>query len=633
MNNHQAQHHANSPTNFVLGERVARAVHARPYKRKPGDATYRPLRIYTLDPSVSRLDGAIATVNVPYEEVEPGPKGKLLLVDDRNDTTSEQYQAADLDDPKQLITDGFPPSLSEPRFHQQMVYAVCSLVHAAFRRALGRDIAWGYDVAPSGTTGGNSDPARLRIRPHAFDGPNAYYDHENGEIAFGYFSTQNATGGLPSGRIFTALSHDVIAHEVTHALLDGLRAHFFFPSNQDVPAFHEAFADLVAIFQHFTYREVLIQALKKSGGKLEQAKFLTEIAGQFGRALGGVNSLRTAIDLTEQTTDGIVQQPRSYTDAGPEAHELGSVLVAAVFEAFLVLFKRKTDRYLLLATNGSGILPAGQIPHYLIDVLAEEASDLASQFQTICVRAIDFCPPVDIEFGDFLRAVITADCDLAPDDPWAYREAWIAAFRRRGIYPEEVMNLSEEALCWRGPQKSIPAIAALSFSKMQFDGDPSRPASVEELKRQAREIGKLVTQPELMEEFGLVPPNDPRLKSDTVDLPEVESVRLARRAGPDGVIVFDLVAEVTQCRTVQDDNGSWCFFGGSTIILDPAGEIRYIISKSLLNKQRLEHAREFAKASPLWGLTNGRRAPLPGMTKRMHEKGRKSNNPKKGDKA
>lgn len=619
----QADSTASVSIGFVLGERVARAVHARPYDRKSGDTMYRPLRIYTLDPSVSRLDGAIATVNVPYEELEPGPKGKLFVVDDRNDTTGEQYQAADLDDPKRLITDGFAPSLSDPRFHQQMVYAVCSVVHAAFRRSLGRDIAWGYHVALPEKLGGNSDPARLRLRPHAFEDANAYYDHENGELAFGYFSTEEDAGELPGGTIFTSLSHDIIAHEVTHALLDGLRAHFFFPSNHDVPAFHEAFADLVAIFQHFTYREVLTQALKKSGGKLEQAKFLTEIAGQFGRAINGKNSLRTAIDLTEQTADGTEQQPCRYTDAGTEAHELGSVLVAAVFEAFLVLFKRKTDRYLLLATNGSGILPAGQIPYYLIDVLAEEASDLASQFQTMCVRAIDFCPPVDIEFGDFLRAVITADCDLTPDDPWAYREAWVAAFRRRGIYPEGVENVSEEALCWRGPRRQIAPIHSLSFSVMQFDGDPSRPAGVKELERQAREIGKLVTRPELMEEFGLVPPGDPRLGHDTVDLPEVESVRLARRAGPDGVIVFDLVAEVTQCRTVRDNRGEWSFFGGSTIILDPSGKIRYVISKSLLSERRLQRARQFSETSPLWELTNGRRAPLRGMAKRLHEQGRK----------
>jgi hypothetical protein len=42
--------------------------------------------------------------------------------------------------------------------------------------------------------------------------------------------------------VFTCLSQDIIAHEVTHALLDGMHRRFNEPSNLDVLAFHEAFA-------------------------------------------------------------------------------------------------------------------------------------------------------------------------------------------------------------------------------------------------------------------------------------------------------------------------------------------------------------------------------------------------------
>ena len=48
----------------------------------------------------------------------------------------------DLDDPHLLLSSGLAPTPSNGRFHLQMVYAVCSLTYAAFRRALGRDIAW-----------------------------------------------------------------------------------------------------------------------------------------------------------------------------------------------------------------------------------------------------------------------------------------------------------------------------------------------------------------------------------------------------------------------------------------------------------------------------------------------------------
>ena len=67
----------------------------------------------------------------------------------------------------------------------------------------------------------------------------------------------------------------------------------------------------------------------------------------------------------------------------------------------------------------------------------------------MCIRALDYCPPVDINFGDYLRALITADIDLVPDDDLGYRIALIDAFKRRGIYPRDIRTLSEESLCWK----------------------------------------------------------------------------------------------------------------------------------------------------------------------------------------
>ena len=81
--------------------------------------------------------------------------------------------------------------------------------------------------------------------------------------------------------VFTCLSHDIVAHETTHALLDGLHRRFIEPSNVDVWALHEAFADLVALFQHFTYPEVLQHQLARTRGDLERQNRLAELAYQF----------------------------------------------------------------------------------------------------------------------------------------------------------------------------------------------------------------------------------------------------------------------------------------------------------------------------------------------------------------
>jgi len=595
---------------YAIGAGVSRPL-VKPYERQHGDPLYRPLRIYTVDPSVSRLEGSVATVNVAYEPLEPGPVGKLFSVDTSDGQLGVRYRQADLEDRKVLMADGYEPSPSDPRFHHQMVYAVCSNVYSTFKTALGRNLGWGF--------GNGKTPARLVLRPHFQLGKNACYENgrNRGELRFGYFPAieRPTNRTMPGGYVFTCLSHDIIVHEVTHALLDGLRAHFIVPTNADVIAFHEAFADLVAIFQHFSYPEVVLTAIRRCKGSLQHANLLTELASQFGHTTGHNGPLRSAV---EKDTG----HPARYQDS-LEAHQLGSVLVSAVFDAFVQVYQRKTERFVRLATGGSGRLPPGELSHDLQNVLADRASKLASQFLSICIRAIDYCPPVGMTFGDYLRAMITADYDLVPDDPWDYRGALIDAFWRRDIYPRSANHLSQDALLWRRPRLELPPVPGLDFAALRFSGDPANAAGLDELYRQACMLGHYVTRPGRTEEFGLVANGDARLDGDTVGLPCVESIRSARRAGPNGQIVFDLVAEITQERHVRAsaEGPAFTYYGGSTVILGPTGDIRYVVLKSVVGAGRLERRRAFfetACGQKYWHLAGKRWLPLPGLFALVH---------------
>src|SRR5689334_8310743 len=468
---------------FQIGDGVTRAVEGRPYERKDDQPLYRPLKIFALDPSVSRLEGATALVNVPYEQLQAGPEGRLFKV-------ASDYSNSvllDLDDHNILISNGLDPSTSDKRFQDQMVYAVCSIVYTAFRQALGRHITWGFDP--------RSDRSQLLLKPRAFEGTNSFYDKASGEVSFGFYRSQ-AQGDFP-GTVYACLSHDAVAHEVTHAMLDGLRAHFSLPTSADVLAFHEGFADIVAVFQHFSYEQVVHAAIRNSRGSITRAALLTDIARQLGQTRREAKTaLRSALDFsTSQKKDGEDRDKgvRLY-DPSMEPHDLGSVLVFAVFRAFVTVFRRKTERLVRLATNGSGRLPPGDIPADLQAALAEKASKLAGQFLTMCIRAIDYCPPVDMTFGEYLRAVITADKDLVPDDRWGYREAWIDAFRIHHIYPSGVSDLSEDSVLWTPLKKDNPElwsrpIEELAFRELKFNGDPAWPADANELTRQARALG------------------------------------------------------------------------------------------------------------------------------------------------
>lgn len=260
---------------------------------------------------------------------------------------------------------------------------------------------------------------------------------------------------------------------------------------------------------------------------------------------------------------------------------------------FGTVFRRRAAAYRRLARHA----PPGSTNPELAEVFAQEASKLAQQFLSICVRAIDYCPPVDLRLGEFLRAMVTADYDLVPDDPLAYREALIDAFARRGVYPDDVQALSEDALLWRPPQLHLPPINALHFANLRFAGDPGRAADAGELRRQAEALGAYVMRSGIAHEFGCALPGDTDLLGDRVEPAEVCSVRSLRRIGPDKAVGFDLVAEIVQRRWLSVPGRSAVeFLGGATAIIGADGQFRYVVRKSVTDPKRAAAHLERARA-------------------------------------
>ena len=413
----------------------------------------RRLRGYSFDPSLSvQLDTALvneAVFKVRWEkDLSKGPVGDYLEVVDFDPASKCYYEPVNLNNPYILAQDGLMPSESNPQFHQQMVYAVAMTTIQNFEKALGRMALW------STYRDGEEKEflQRLRIYPHALRQANAYYSPLKKALLFGYFPASSSAPGdhIPNGIVFTCLSHDIIAHETTHALLDGMHRRFIENSHRDTLAFHEAFADIVALFQHFSFPEVLRQQIAKTRGDLASQSLLGQLAQQFGKAIGQYGALRDAIgefDKKENRWKPRQPDPNDYQTV-LEPHARGAILVAAVFEAFLSIYKCRVADLLRIASNGTGILTPGELHPDLVDRLAQEAAKSAQHVLNMCIRALDYCPPVDITFGDYLRAIITADTDLFAEDELGYRIAFIEAFRRRGIYPRDIRTLSEESLCW-----------------------------------------------------------------------------------------------------------------------------------------------------------------------------------------
>ena len=424
---------------------------------------FRKLRGYAFDPSLSmQLDTSAinaSTFRIKWEDLkhpakdrEVGIKGEYIEVFDYDPASETFYDGVDLNDPNILAQDGLDPSESNPKFHQQMVYAVAMRTIANFEKALGRKALWSPRYNEEASHGKQEIfVQRLRIYPHALREANAYYSPLKKALLFGYFPapTKDVTQHMPGGMVFTCLSQDIISHETTHALLDGMHRRFI-NTQPDALAFHESFADIVALFQHFSMPEVLMHQIAKTKGDLTSQSLLGELAQEFGKAIGNYGALRSAIGKENPETkkwELTTPDPDDYNSLS-EPHARGAILVSAVFEAFIAIYNLRVKDLFRIASGGSGILPEGELHPTLVKLLSIEASKTANHVLTMCIRALDYCPPVDINFGDYLRAIITADADLVPDDDKNYRIAFIDAFRRRGIIPQGIKTLSVESLIY-----------------------------------------------------------------------------------------------------------------------------------------------------------------------------------------
>ena len=602
------------------------------YREEPIDQLsnrppFRRLRGYAFDPSLS-LKLETAAINhtvfeVPWERsLKPGPRGEYIEVIDCDPASGCWYEPVDLNGINLLAQDGLAPSEGNPQFHQQMVYAVAMNTISNFERALGRQVLW----SPLDNERSREREVyipTLRIYPHALRAANAYYSPVKKALLFGYFQG-------PTGTVFTCLSQDIVAHETTHALLDGMHRRYVEDNHADTLAFHEAFADLVALFQHFTFPEVLKHQIERTRGNLETQSLLSELAQEFGVATGRYGALRNAIGETDE--HGVwrpVKPDPGRLEKAMEPHERGSILVAAMFAAFLEIYKVRTRSVITLASAGSGLLPEGALHPSLVEALAGEATKAARHFLHMCIRALDYCPPFDITFGDYLRALVTADYDMVGNDKYGYRVALIESFRRWGIVPDGLKTLSEEQLRWPlarleyeesdGGQWNalatlVTELRELINRSLYLQDRQKVFENLKEARKQAHEyLAQSLSESAdaaQRENFMRVTGLDIRLdggvpglrykKASGLPSFEVHSVLPTLRVTPDGQIMKQLIISVTQ-RLVDvpvdpnnSESGTFDFRGGSTLIFDMEGAtpaLRYAITRPIGDAQRLESIR------------------------------------------
>ncbi|MET0180340.1 MAG: hypothetical protein ABW194_07655, partial [Novosphingobium sp.] len=512
---------------------------------------------------------AFAEVEVPAEILAKGPTGYRIKVVDYNATDKVSYKdLQDYDDGQGTLRDPFAirPGetprdhhervVGDPNFHAQNVYAVAMRTLGYFERALGRRISWSF--------GGH----QLHIAPHAFAQANAFYSEPDRTLMFGYFRNGK---GEP---VFTALSHDIVAHETTHALLDGLRTRYTEPSGPDQAAFHEGFADIVAVLSVFALEEVVAAAIGEDGTyanddrrmALVASAKLTPDALRDSVLLGLGREFGMALDAGEQQAlrRSVKLRPEDLDLASDDEHDRGELIVAIVLNTFVELWVRRI-----------GELGTFDGKHNLAMVV-EEGAKQARQLLTMCIRGIDYCPPTDMDFGQYLAAVLTADREVSPDDRrFGYRQALRRSAALYGVAPPQECDAEG---CWPLFAPAVPLVYARSnFAAMTRDRD---------------------------EVFRFVWENRDALGVSERAYTEVLSIDTAARAGPDGITITETIcqyaqradlfgAEVGAVLKSRRPEGlatkaRLTAYGGGVLVLDQYGQVKYHIANPIEGGERQE---------------------------------------------
>ncbi len=529
------------------------------------DVPVRPWTILAQDPLALGKGGAAltTTVMVPAERLERGPKGHRVHVIDYDASTDIQYSARRTHltrDPYEKVTD-VEQLLRDPHFHQQNVYAITMATLCTFESALGRPVPWGFE-APS---------HQLKVAPHAFAEANAFYSRHSESLNFGYFPG-------PKGRmVYTCLSHDIVVHEATHAVLDGLRPMYFRPSSPDQGGFHEGFSDIIALLSVFRSKEVVERLVLPLAGR---GRFIDLGTLTFGD-LANTSLFKLAEEMGQATNSmpsealrhslKIRPNPNHYTSARfEEEHDRGELLVAIVLRAFVQMW---LSRLRGLRKDG--------MPEASVQLVAAEGSRAAKHLLKILIRAIDYLPPVDLLYPDYLSAILTADLQLYPDDDGLnYREILRDSFAAFGVKPT---SRTRSDGVWEPPEGKEFTLAGVHFERMQRD-----PTEV----------------------FRFIWENKASLRIEPSAFTRVISVRPVTRTSNDGAVLRETVVEYVQQLNVFGNElkalGIECprgiagnqmvrLFGGGTLIFNEYGLLKFHIGTGVASEKQSERLRSMAE--------------------------------------
>ena len=509
---------------------------------------------------------ALASVRVPHERVHAGPAGARLDVRVRRPGRDEAEPIAlSLDGTAWGIDDVRPPEdleelLDDSRFLAQHVYAIASDTLQTFERTMGRRLGWA---------------AGHRLRIDAYDSADfraTGYDPQARLVRFGHRADGRSQRHVPM-----ALYRDLVAHEVTHAVLDGYRPRWAdADALLDGFALHEAVADLVAMLSVFSSAD-LVERLLESEAHSRRAPGTGdgEVPGEggpTGPAERDGEILRSGLfSLADGLfSRGAVRRPLDRPvpfewQLDPEPHARGEIVVQAVLNAVLDLWRQRLD------------CPGGRASRYQV---AQAGARVGQHVLGMVVRALAYLPPLDPTWTDLLRAILASDLVMMPADVPPCRGSRTPGAPRPRGYREVLRDRFWDIDLSTDPDSRLDGLDDLEGLRY--------PVRLSALSSDPEEVNRFIwANPRLMRAMDL--DEDTGLR--------VDRVRPTVRVGPDGSIVSEICAsfvqEVALTRREAKDRlglriqGDYTVVrGGGTLRFDEGGRLCFAALKQVMDAQR-----------------------------------------------
>ncbi|WP_156524727.1 hypothetical protein [Paenarthrobacter nicotinovorans] len=507
-------------------------------KKSPGDIKAGQMVSLTIlaEGPIAPAGGAplTAQVRIPVERLRRGPTGHRYAIHIRKwrGTTVSPVSLTQPGDPWRLISEPPPAGLREllddTRFLAQHVYGVAMSTLEIFETTLGRRMPWN----PEGRV-----VLKARDLVTATD---TGYERGTNIIRFGSVDRMGY-------KVPTALYRDIVAHEVTHAILDGFRPAWADQmATMEQLAMHEALADIVAILSVFSSKEVVYRQLEAAAGGFEA-----------GQTVDDAVLMRSLFDFARDLfARGPLREP--FVGAAPEGwqllpepHARGAVVVGAVLRAVQRLWSERNARY-------GGF--------HSLQQKAESGSIVATRILRMVIRGLSYMPPVDVSWRDLLRGIIAADLDMVPDDVHGYREALQTEFSAIGIRRVSLNNIS----------------GVENYSGLRY------PIRLSALGSDPQEVQRFVWEnPRLLEAA--------RLERRT-PLSSTR-VRTSERVSPDGFIISEIGASFIQTVRmsrreayvrlgVKTGRDFIDVRGGGLLRFDAGGRLVYAALKPVMDRER-----------------------------------------------